>query len=59
MRGFQLYRAKIMQIFRKLTEQGKCVIFVSHSPDVASMCDEHYALTRLTKTRKHRYCRVI
>ena len=38
MRGFQLYRTEIMQIFRKLTEQGKCVIFVSHSPDVASMC---------------------
>ena len=33
---------EIMEIFRELTEQGKCVILVSHSPDVAEMCDERY-----------------
>ena len=33
---------EIMDIFRDLTEQGKCVILVSHSPDVAAMCDECY-----------------
>lgn len=43
---------EIMQIFRELTQQGKCVILVSHSPDVAAMCDERYELTRLTKSKK-------
>ena len=38
---------EIMDIFRDLADQGKCVILVSHSPDVASMCDECYELTRL------------
>ena len=31
---------EIMRIFRELTENGKCVILVSHSPEVASMCDD-------------------
>ncbi len=35
---------EIMQIFRRLTDQGKCVILVSHSPQVAAMCDEVYEL---------------
>ena len=43
---------EIMQIFRELTQQGKCVILVSHSPDVAAMCDERYELTKLTKSKK-------
>ena len=44
---------EIMEIFRKLAEQGKCVILVSHSPEVANMCDERYELTRIQgKTRK-------
>lgn len=43
---------EIMQIFRELTKQGKCVILVSHSPDVAAMCDERYELTKLTKSKK-------
>ena len=38
---------EIMDIFRDLTEQGKCVILVSHSPDVAAMCDERYELTKI------------
>ncbi len=37
----------IMAIFRELAEQGKCVILVSHSPDVANACDERYELTRI------------
>lgn len=37
---------EIMAIFRSLTESGKCVILVSHSPDVAKMCDERYELKK-------------
>ncbi len=37
---------EIMQIFRKLANDGKCVILVSHSPDVAKMCDVRYILER-------------
>ena len=37
---------EIMDIFRRLTYQGKCVILVSHSPEVAEMCDERYELKR-------------
>ena len=44
---------EIMDIFRSLADSGKCVILVSHSPDVAEMCDEKYELTRLVgKYRK-------
>ena len=44
---------EIMDIFRNLAEQGKCVILVSHSPDVAAMCDERYELTKISgKTKK-------
>ena len=44
---------EIMDIFRELTNQGKCVILVSHSPDVADMCDERYELKKISgKNRK-------
>ena len=44
---------EIMEIFRELTHQGKCVILVSHSPDVAKICDERYELTKISgKKRK-------
>ena len=43
---------EIMAIFRELTHQGKCVILVSHSPKVASMCDECYDLKRIAPQRK-------
>lgn len=44
---------EIMEIFRELADQGKCVILVSHSPEVANLCDERYELTRLqAKPRK-------
>lgn len=43
---------EIMNIFRELTNQGKCVILVSHSPNVASMCDERYELVKLDNTKK-------
>ena len=43
---------EIMDIFRDLTEQGKCVILVSHSPDVAAMCDERYELTKISVKEK-------
>ncbi len=46
---------EIMDIFRELADSGKCVILVSHSPDVAEMCDERYELTRISaKTRRKR-----
>ena len=43
---------EIMNIFRELTSLGKCVILVSHSPDVAAMCDERYELVKLGRTKK-------
>lgn len=43
---------EIMEIFRELANQGKCVILVSHSPDVAEMCDERYELTKITNNKK-------
>jgi len=43
---------EIMEIFRSLAEQGKCVILVSHSPSVAKLCDEQYELHRLVKKKK-------
>ena len=39
---------EIMDIFRELTNQGKCVILVSHSPEVANMCDERYELKKIS-----------
>ena len=42
---------EIMDIFRELTNQGKCVILVSHSPDVAEMCDERYELVKISGTK--------
>lgn len=43
---------EIMDIFRDLANKGKCVILVSHSPDVAQMCDERYELTRINGKNK-------
>ena len=43
---------EIMNIFRELTNQGKCVILVSHSPDVAALCDERYELVKLGRSKK-------
>ena len=43
---------EIMEIFRDLANQGKCVILVSHSPDVADMCDERYELTKISVKEK-------
>ncbi len=37
---------EIMEIFRHLTDNGKCVILVSHSPQVANMCDVRYVLEK-------------
>ena len=43
---------EIMEIFSSLAKKGKCVILVSHSPEVAEMCDERYELTRINKKAK-------
>ena len=45
---------EIMDIFRDLADQGKCVILVSHSPDVAQMCDERYELTKIPTRSKRK-----
>ena len=37
---------EIIAIFRRLANEGKCVILVSHSPEVAKMCDVRYVLER-------------
>lgn len=37
---------------RDMTDQGKCVIPVSHSPDVAEKCDERYELIRISGKSK-------
>ena len=42
---------EIMDIFRDLANKGKCVILVSHSPEVASQCDERYELIKQAKSR--------
>ena len=47
-------QTEIMEIFRGLASQGKCVILVSHSPDVAEMCDEKYELIKLSGKNKKR-----
>ena len=43
---------EIMEIFRSLADAGKCVILVSHSPEVAEMCDERYELTKISGKSK-------
>lgn len=37
---------EIIELFRSLVNEGKCVILVSHSPEVASMCDTVYELKK-------------
>ena len=43
-------KQEIMEIFRGLAQEGKCVILVSHSPEVAALCDERYELKRLSRS---------
>ena len=44
---------EIMEIFRGMADNGKCVILVSHSPEVAEMCDERYELKKISgKTKR-------
>lgn len=43
---------EIMEIFRSLADQGKCVILVSHSPAVAQACDEVYELVKVAKEKR-------
>lgn len=39
-------QAEILKIFRSLATQGKCVILVTHSPDVAKASDHVYDLKK-------------
>ena len=43
---------EIMEIFRNLADNGKCVILVTHSPQVASMCDHCYELKKTQSSNK-------
>ena len=43
---------EIMEIFKSLAKQGKCVILVSHSVEVADMCDERYELTKISGKKR-------
>lgn len=43
---------EIMNIFRQLADSGKCVIIVSHSPDVAKACDQIYILQKVPSKSK-------
>ncbi|MBR4888714.1 MAG: ABC transporter ATP-binding protein [Clostridia bacterium] len=45
-------QTEIMGIFRALVQQGKCVILVSHSPEVAAACDECYELKKIAPPKK-------
>ena len=45
-------RREIMEILRDLAGKGKCVILVSHSSDVANMCDERYELVKISGKKK-------
>lgn len=45
-------QTEIMNIFRSLADQGKCVILVSHSPDVAQLCDQRYELLKFIGNKK-------
>lgn len=42
---------EIMGIFRQLANEGKCVILVTHSPDVAREADVVYELSRIARTK--------
>jgi len=42
---------EIIAIFRGLAQAGKCVILVSHSPQVARQCDVCYELLRVGKKK--------
>ena len=43
-----------MEMFRELAQRDKCVIIVSHSTEVAEMCDECYELTKISGKNKKR-----
>ncbi len=46
---------EVMDIFRRLAqEEGKCVIIVTHSPEVARSVDEVYELASLRASKKRR-----
>ena len=45
-------QGEIINIFRELTEEGKCVIIVTHSPTVAQAADVVHELTKSVKSDK-------
>lgn len=43
---------EIMQIFRNLADAGKCVIIVTHSPEVAELSDFVYEIKKSSANKK-------
>ncbi len=44
-------QGEIMEIFKGLANEGKCVILVSHSAEVAAMCDVRYELQKIQRKK--------
>ena len=44
-------QTEIMKIFRRLADEGKCVIIVTHSPEVAAAADVRFELKREKKNK--------
>ena len=45
---------EIMYVFRSISDSGKCVILVSHSPEVVQMCYERFELKKVAPVKKTR-----
>ena len=44
-------QGEIMEIFKTLKNEGKCVIIVTHSKSVAKECDKIYELVKISKNK--------
>ena len=46
-----IWKIHFMDIFRGLADQGKCVIIVTHSPEVAKRADQVYEIKKDNKKK--------